>query len=45
MTAMAIKNKQDVPLYLLVLASKHEVAQKIWNSITKKMPSGQRALF
>ncbi len=45
MTAISIKNTLDVPLYLLVLASKHGLAQKIWNSITKKMPDGQRALF
>jgi three-Cys-motif partner protein len=45
MTAMTVKNKKNLPLYFLVLASKREVGQKIWNSITRKMPDGQRTLF
>jgi len=45
MKAVTIRNTVEVPLYLLVLASKREIAQRIWNDITKKMPDGQQMLF
>lgn len=37
-----IKNSQNVPLYYLVYASKSDRGDKIWQSITKNTPSGQR---
>jgi len=40
-----IKNTKDVELYVLVLVSKHGLAQKIWHSIIKTTPDGQRSLF
>jgi three-Cys-motif partner protein len=45
MKAITIRNTVEVPLYLLVLASKREIAQRIWNDITRKMPDGQQTLF
>ena len=40
-----IKNTKNVDLYVLILASKHELAQKIWNSIIRIGPDGQKKLF
>lgn len=40
-----IKNTKDVGLYVLILASKHPLGQKIWNSVIKKDPTGQKSLF
>lgn len=40
-----IRNTKDVDLYVLILASKHKLAQKIWNSVIKVSPNGQRTLF
>jgi three-Cys-motif partner protein len=37
-----ITNTKNVVLYNLVYASKHERGEKIWKSITKHEPSGQR---
>jgi three-Cys-motif partner protein len=37
-----IKNSNNVPLYYLVYASKSDRGDKIWQSITKNAPSGQR---
>lgn len=37
-----IKNSQNLPLYYLVYASKSDRGDKIWQSITKNAPSGQR---
>jgi len=37
-----IKNSQNVPLYYLVYASKSDRGDKIWQSVTKNKPSGQR---
>jgi three-Cys-motif partner protein len=37
-----IKNSQNVPLYYLVYASKNDRGDRIWQSITKNKPSGQR---
>lgn len=39
-----VKNTKDVNLYALILASKNELAQKLWNSIIRIDPSGQRSL-
>lgn len=39
--APAIKNTRNLVLYRLVFASKHPLGDSIWNSITKKPPSGQ----
>lgn len=43
-TYPSIKNMQQVVLYHLVFASKHERGDEIWNSITKNLPSGQTRL-
>lgn len=40
-----IKNNKNLPLYYLVYASKSERGDKIWQSVTKNKPSGQRGLF
>jgi len=40
-----IRNTKNVKLYVLILASKHALAQKIWNSVIKTNPKGQRELF
>lgn len=42
---VSVKNTKDVDLYVLILASKHPLAQKIWTSIIKMSPSGQKTLF
>jgi three-Cys-motif partner protein len=43
-TAPAIMNTRNLVLYRLVFASKHQLGDDIWNSITKKPPSGQTSL-
>lgn len=40
-----IKNTKEVDLYVLILASKHKLAQKIWNSVIRATPEGQKTLF
>ena len=40
-----IRNTKNVKLYVLILASKHALAQKIWNSVIKISPKGQKELF
>jgi three-Cys-motif partner protein len=40
-----IRNTKNVKLYVLILASKHALAQKIWTSIIKISPNGQKELF
>ncbi len=45
LSTVSIKNSRNVNLYVLILASKHELGQKIWNSIIKIDPRGQRSLF
>lgn len=40
-----IKNTKEVNLYVLILASKHKLAQKIWNSVIKANPEGQKTFF
>jgi len=41
--AVSVKNTRNVSLYILILASKHELGQKIWNSIIKIDSKGQRS--
>jgi three-Cys-motif partner protein len=43
--SVAVKNTKEVDLYELILASKHPLAQKIWSSVIKMSPDGQRLLF
>lgn len=43
LSTVSIKNTRNVNLYVLILASKHELGQKIWNSIIKIDPRGQRS--
>jgi three-Cys-motif partner protein len=38
---VSVKNTREVELYALVLASKHGIAQKIWNSVIMVDPHGQ----
>lgn len=40
-----VRNARNVDLYVLILASKHGLAQKIWNSIIKYSPDGQKSFF
>jgi len=42
---VSVKNTKDVDLYVLILASKHPLAQKIWTSIIKMNPDGQKTFF
>lgn len=42
---VSVKNIKEVDLYVLILASKHELGQKIWSSIIKIDPDGQKSLF
>lgn len=42
--APAIMNTRNLVLYRLVFASKHPLGDEIWNSITRKPPSGQTSL-
>jgi len=42
---VSIKNTKGVDLYVLILASKHPLAQKIWTSIIKISPDGQKTFF
>lgn len=42
---VSVKNTKDVDLYVLILASKHGLAQKIWTSIIKMNPNGQKTFF
>lgn len=42
---VSIRNAGRVELYVLVLASKHPIAQKIWNSVIRTTPNGQRSLL
>lgn len=43
--SVSIKNTKNVDLYVLILAAKHKLAQKIWNSIIKIDPDGQTRMF
>lgn len=40
-----VTNIKKVNLYVLILASKNPLGQKIWSSIIKMSPDGQRNLF
>jgi three-Cys-motif partner protein len=40
-----IRSEGNVPLYHLIFASKHPKGDAIWESITRRMPSGQGTLF
>jgi hypothetical protein len=40
-----IKNTKEVDLYVLILAAKHPIAQKLWNSVIKINAKGQRSMF
>ncbi|OGL50657.1 MAG: hypothetical protein A3H37_07610 [Candidatus Schekmanbacteria bacterium RIFCSPLOWO2_02_FULL_38_14] len=40
-----VKNSREVDLYVLILAAKHPLGQRIWNSIIKTTPDGQKNLF
>ena len=42
---VSVRNTKDVDLYVLILASKHQLAQKIWTSIIKTNPNGQKTFF
>lgn len=42
---VAVKNTKDVDLYALILASKHPLGQKLWSSIIKMSPNGQKKFF
>ena len=41
--ALPVRNTQNVVMYHLVFASKHDRGDKIWNSIARGSPSGQRS--
>lgn len=43
--SVAIRNTKEVDLYVLILASKHSLGQKIWSSVIKIDPKGQKELF
>ncbi|MBI5042837.1 MAG: three-Cys-motif partner protein TcmP [Nitrospirae bacterium] len=40
-----VRNTREVGMYVLILASKHPLGQKIWSSIIKTNPTGQKELF
>ncbi|MFH1562949.1 MAG: three-Cys-motif partner protein TcmP [Nitrospirota bacterium] len=40
-----VKNTREVNLYVLVLATKNKLAQKIWDSVIRIDPDGQRRLL
>lgn len=40
-----IRNTKNVKLYVLILASKHPLGQRIWNSVINISPKGQKGLF
>lgn len=42
---VGVKNTKEVDLYVLILASKHKLGQKIWSSVIKTKPDGQKSLF
>ncbi|MBF0556241.1 MAG: three-Cys-motif partner protein TcmP [Nitrospirae bacterium] len=39
------RNTKNVNLYVLILASKHQLGQKIWNSVITISPKGEKSLF
>ncbi len=38
-------NSKEAPLYRLLFASKHELGNKFWEDVNKKLPGGQMRLF
>jgi len=38
-------NSKDAPLYRLLFVSKHELGNKFWRDVNKKLPSGQMRLI
>ena len=40
----SVRNDQGVPLYYLVYASKHDRGNRIWKSLLKQLPTGQKVL-
>ncbi|MGA2110127.1 MAG: three-Cys-motif partner protein TcmP [Syntrophorhabdales bacterium] len=44
LSAVSIKNPGHVELYVLILASKHPLGQRIWSSTIKRRPDGQGTL-
>ena len=42
---VSVKNTKEVDLYVLILAAKNKLAQKIWTSVIKRSPDGQKSLF
>jgi len=45
LSTVPIRNTKEVDLYVLILASKHKLAQKIWSSVIKATPNGQKTFF
>ncbi|MEW6536205.1 MAG: three-Cys-motif partner protein TcmP [Candidatus Auribacterota bacterium] len=43
--SVSIKNTKNATMYLLILASKHELAQKLWNSVLKSNRYNQETWF
>jgi len=42
--AVSVRNIREVELYVLILASKHSIAQKIWDSLLDMEADGQRLI-
>ena len=40
-----IRNSRNAPLYYLILVSRHSLGKKMWDSVLKYLPSGQKRLF
>jgi three-Cys-motif partner protein len=40
-----IRTDKNIPLYSIVMASRHELGEKFWREINKIGPSGQREMF
>jgi hypothetical protein len=43
--SLEVKNRQGGVIYHLVYATKNPLGNKIWQSIARTDPSGQRSLF
>jgi three-Cys-motif partner protein len=39
-----VRNDQNLPLYFVIMASRHALGEKFWREVTKIAPSGQRRL-
>jgi three-Cys-motif partner protein len=42
---IAVRNRNDVPLYYLVFASKHALGHRFWHAISSYDPAGQASLL